>query len=71
MAHDRTHCGPSEAKCAACGQAIGAYESRWYGPTGAAHAFDPSRYGAPGMRECKPFRSVGTDSIYPHYYTDG
>jgi hypothetical protein len=70
---DRTHCGPKEATCAACGQIIGAYESRHYGPTGAIHAFDPAHYGDPGARPCNPelYPKVFCSGLYPNYYTDG
>lgn len=52
----KDHCGPKEAICGECGERIGAYESRWYGPKSAA---------------CVECLTAVNRRLYPLYYTDG
>lgn len=68
MTIDQTHSGPQEAICAVCGLRIAANESRYYGPTGAVHIWDPEYLDKPRPAFC---RSEANRHLYPNFYTDG
>lgn len=54
----KAHSGPQRAQCAACGEEIAPYESRYYGITGAVHATNACH--TPEVQD-----------LFPIYYTDG
>jgi hypothetical protein len=61
--------GPTAGVCATCGRVIGAYESRYYGPKGAVHIWDPDApAGKPEFSDCYNKTNA---ALYPDYYTDG
>lgn len=64
LERSKQHCGPRRATCVACGQEIGAYESRYFGPEGAVHAWDSSL-----PKRCPT--NKGREDRFPYYYTDG
>jgi hypothetical protein len=69
----RDFCGPKEVQCAVCGEKIGAYETRQYGPTGAVHVWKP-RSRADRNKPSEFATDCFTKEnqhLFPLHYTDG
>lgn len=69
MSTNPIYTGPMETQCAECGDIIPAYESRYWGDTGAVCAFKIIKTSIlPQFTSC---RTDANKHKYPNYYTDG